>query len=87
MQRSMAKFPYKKYKIIWEDPTGASGWHSEKEMQSLSPALINTEAYIHTRNKRIVKTFASYIVEDDGSYTFGDVNSFPASSIVKITKI
>ena len=83
----MAKFPYKKYKIIWEDPTGDSGWHSEKDMDNLSPALVTSEAYIHTRNKRVIKTFASYIVEDDGAYTFADVNSFPASCLVKITKI
>ena len=83
----MGKFPYKKYKIIWEDPTGDSGWHSEKEMELLSPAKINTEAYIHTKNKRVIKTFASYIEEDDGSYTFGDVNSIPASCLVKLVKI
>jgi hypothetical protein len=83
----MVKFPYKKYKIIWEDPTGYSGWQSEKDMESLSPFLVTSEAYIHTRNKRVIKTFASYINEDDGSYTYGDVNTFPASCLVKLTKI
>ena len=56
-------------------------------MESLSPFLVTSEAYIHTRNKRVIKTFASYIDEDDGSYTYGDVNTFPASCLVKLTKI
>jgi len=56
-------------------------------MEKLSPALITTEAYIYSRNKKYIKTFASYIREDDGSYTFADVNVFPASCLVKLTKI
>ena len=26
------KFPYKKYVLIWEDPTGDSAWMSDKDM-------------------------------------------------------
>jgi hypothetical protein len=83
----MAKFPYKKYKFIWEDPTGDSAWCSVKDMENLSPAIITTEAYLYSKTKKYIKTFASYIREEDGSYTFADVNVFPSSCLVKQTKI
>jgi len=56
-------------------------------MEHLSPAIITTEAYLYSKDKSYVKTFASYIEESDGSYTFGDVNVFIASGLVKMTKI
>ena len=56
-------------------------------MDSVKPAVITTEAYLYSKNKSYVKTFASYIEESDGSYTFGDVNVFIASGLVKMTKI
>ena len=83
----MGKFPYKKYIFYWEDPLGNSSWCSANDMEKLKPALINTEAYLYSRNKRHVKTFASYIKEDDGTYTYGDVNVFLASGLVKMTRI
>ena len=42
----MAKFPYKKYKIIWEDPTGDSAWLTDRDMDSLYPAINTTGAFI-----------------------------------------
>jgi hypothetical protein len=56
-------------------------------MENLKPAIITTEAYLYSRNKRHVKTFASYIKESDGTYTYGDVNVFLTSGLVKMTKI
>jgi hypothetical protein len=56
-------------------------------MENLSPAIITTEAYLYSKTKKYIKTFASYIREEDGSYTFADVNVFPASCLVKQTKI
>ena len=56
-------------------------------MDTVKPAIITTEAYLYSKNKSYVKTFSSYIEESDGSYTFGDVNVFIASGLVKMTKI
>ena len=80
-------FPFKKYIFKWEDPTGHSEWMSKNDMDSVKPAVITTEAYLYSKDKSYVKTFASYIEESDGSYTFGDVNFFIASGLVKMTKI
>ena len=79
--------PFKKYIFKWEDPTGHSEWMSKNDMDSVKPAVITTEAYLYSKDKSYVKTFASYIEESDGSYTFGDVNVFIASGLVKMTKI
>ena len=78
---------FKKYIFKWEDPTGHSEWMSKNDMDSVKPAVITTEAYLYSKDKSYVKTFASYIEESDGSYTFGDVNVFIASGLVKMTKI
>ena len=80
-------FPYKKYRFHWEDPTGHSEWMSKSDMDFIKPAEITTEAFLYSKNQRHIKTFASYIEEDDGSYTYADVNVFPSSCLVKMLKI
>lgn len=81
------QFPWTKYIFHWEDPTGDSAWLTSNDMDKLSPAIITTEAYLYSKDKKYIKTFASYIKEEDGSYTFGDVNCFLASGLVKMLKI
>ena len=81
------ELPFKKYIFKWEDPTGHSEWMSKTDMDSVKPAVITTEAYLYSKDKSYIKTFSSYIEESDGSYTFGDVNVFIASGLVKMTKI
>ncbi len=56
-------------------------------MENLKTGIITTESYLYSRNKRHIKTFASYVKENDGTYTYGDVNVFLASGLVKMTKI
>jgi hypothetical protein len=80
-------FPFKKYIFKWEDPTGHSEWMSKNDMNNVKPSVITTEAYLYSKDHKHIKTFSSYIEEEDGSYTFGDVNVFIASGLVKMTKI
>ena len=54
-------FHFKKYILKWEDPTGHSEWMSKNDMDSVKPAVITTEAYLYSKDKSYVKTFASYI--------------------------
>ena len=51
---------YKKYKIVFLDPTANSGWQSEKELKEFTPEECVIEAYVYSKDKKIVKTFASY---------------------------
>ena len=56
---------YKKYKIVFLDPTANSGWQSEKELKEFTPEECVIEAYVYSKDKKIVKTFASYSINKD----------------------
>ena len=75
---------YKKYKIVFLDPTANSGWQSEKELKEFTPEECVIEAYVYYRDKNLVKTFASDSISKSGEITFGDVNSLPRACITKM---
>ena len=75
---------YKKYKIVFLDPTANSGWQSEKELKEFTPEECVIEAYVYYRDKNLVKTFASYSISKSGEITFGDVNALPRACITKM---
>ena len=72
---------YKKYKITWVDPTGDSGWHSAEEVDEFECEECVIEAYVYYKDRKIVKTFASYSIGKNGEITFGDVNVLPRATI------
>ena len=73
---------YKKYKITWVDPTGDSGWHTTKELDEFTPEECVIEAYVYSKDKEYIKTFASYSINNDTAVmTFGDVNVLPMSCV------
>jgi hypothetical protein len=79
---------YKKYKIVFLDPTGDSGWHTEDEVKEFTPEECVIEAYIFSKDKNFVKTFASYSISKDTELmSFGDVNVLPMSCVLSIRKI
>ena len=78
---------YKKYKITWVDPTGDSGWHTTKELDEFTPEECVIEAYVYSKDKNLVKTFASYSTGKAGEMTFGDVNVLPTKTIKSMRKI
>ena len=51
---------YKKYRIVFLDPTGDSGWQSEKDLKEFTPEECVIEAYVYSKDKKIVRTFASF---------------------------
>ena len=75
---------YKKYKIVFLDPTANSGWQSEKELKEFTPEECVIEAYVYFKGKNLVKTFASYSISKSGEITFGDVNALPRACITKM---
>ena len=43
---------YKKYKIVFLDPTANSGWQSEKELKEFTPEECVIEAYVILKIKK-----------------------------------
>tara|TARA_B110000503_G_scaffold129538_1_gene201860 strand:+ start:125 stop:373 length:249 start_codon:yes stop_codon:yes gene_type:complete len=79
---------YKKFKIVWSDPTGDSAWHTAEEVESFFPEQCVIEAYVFSKDKKYIRTFASYSISQDGNdMTFGDVNVLPMSCVLEIKAI
>lgn len=90
MKRKKAKFrhieinkkKYYFYTIKWLDILGDSGHASEKEFKAMKPAIMTTNAYVFSKDKKELKTFSSFDEE-----TFSDRNVFPIGCIVKMEKV
>jgi hypothetical protein len=79
---------YKKYKIVFIDPTGDTGWCDEKEFENFNPDHCVIEGYVFSKNNKFVRTFASYSVDEHFRITsFGDRNVLPTNCIVKMILI
>ena len=81
------KFKYQKYKITWYDPTANSEWQTKKDLQEFTPEECVIEAYVFSKDKKFVKTFASWSRDPDGELNFGDTNVLPKATIIKMEKI
>ena len=78
---------YKKYKIIWIDPTGDTGWHTADDIEEFECEECIIEAYVFSKDSKWVKTFASYSKGKTGEMTFGDVNVLPRKTIKSMKEI
>ena len=79
---------FKKYKITFYDPTGNSGWMTEDELYNFEPEECVIEAYVYSKGKKTVKTFASYSInKDDKEFTFADTNVLPRATIKSMRRI
>ena len=79
---------YKKYKITWLDPTGHTGWMDEDELYNFEPEECVIEAYVYSKDKKFVHTFASYTSnKETGETEFGDCNVLPTACIKSIKRI
>ena len=79
---SIDKKKYYFYEIKWYDILGDSGHANSKEFDLMKPALMTTTGYVYSKDKKHLKTFASY---DDE--TFSDRNVFPIGCIKELKKI
>ena len=94
MPKSLKKSKYKSviikkkryyfYKITWVDITGDSGHASEQDFLGFMPSVMVTHAYLFSRDKKNIRTFASY---EEGDELFSDRNVFPIGCITKMEKV
>ena len=75
---------YYYYKITWIDPTGDSGHATAHDSLGLLPSRMITHAYLLNKDRKNVRTFASYEVNDE---LFSDRNVFPRGCVLKMEKI
>jgi hypothetical protein len=72
------------YSITWLDITGDSGHATAEEFAKFKPSVMVTQAYLFSKDKKNIKTFASY---EEGDELFSDRNVFPKGCIIKMEKI
>lgn len=72
------------HKIVWADILGDSGHADAAEFMQMKPAVMETYAYIFYKDKKVLRTFASY---DTSSESFSDRNVLPIGCVLKIEKI
>ena len=72
------------YKITWVDITGDSSHAALHTALGMMPSVMVTHAYLLNKDRKNVRTFASYEQDDE---LFSDRNVFPVGCIVKMEKI
>ena len=72
------------YSITWLDITGDSGHATSDEFTKFNPSVMITQAYLFNKDKKNVRTFASY---EENEELFSDRNVFPKGCIIKMEKI
>ena len=81
------EIPFQKYRVEWIDCVSDSGWANEKEYDKMKLAAPVNEGWLYSKDKKSIKLFASFDLDDDGSYSFGDRTMIPTSVVRKIQKI
>ena len=72
------------YKITWLDITGDSGHADLHSALGFMPSVMVTHAYMFNKDKKNIRTFASY---EEGDELFSDRNVFPIGCITKMEKV
>ena len=70
--------------ITWVDITGDSGHATAEDFGKFKPSVMVTQAYLFNKDKKNIRTFASY---EEGDELFSDRNVFPKGCIIKMEKI
>ena len=94
MPRQLKKSKYKSvvikkkryyfYKITWVDITGDSSNADLHTALGMMPSVMITHAYLLCKDRKNVRTFASYEENDE---LFSDRNVFPRGCVLKMEKI
>ena len=72
------------YEITWLDITGDSGHADLHTALGMMPSVMITHAYLLEKDRKNVRTFASYEQDDE---LFSDRNVFPIGCIIKMEKV
>ncbi len=72
------------YKITWADITGDSSHADLHTAEGMMPSIMVTHGYLLNRDKKNIRTFASYEVNDE---LFSDRNVFPVGCVIKMERV
>jgi len=72
------------YKITWADITGDSSHADLHTAEGMMPSIMVTHAYVLNRDRKNIRTFASYEVNDE---LFSDRNVFPVGCVIKMERV
>jgi hypothetical protein len=78
------KKKYYFYSIRWLDILGDSAHADSKEFKQMKPAQMVSQAYVFSKDDKLLRTFASY---DENEAVFSDRNVFPIGVIKTMEKI
>ena len=84
---SAPELRYPKVRVEWIDILSDSGWASDKEFDKMKLSFPVNDGWLYSKDKKSIKLFASFDLDDDGSYSFGDRTMIPTSVVRKIQKI
>jgi len=70
--------------ITWYDILGDTGHSSFDEFFEMKPAIICTNAYVFSKNKKFLKTFSSYDLNHE---FFSDRNCIPIGCVINLKKL
>ena len=72
------------YRITWFDIVGDSAHSDAIEFSKFQPATMISYAYIFSKDKSCIRSFASY---DSKEESFSDRNVYPTGCIIKLEQI
>ena len=78
------KKKYYFYEIRWIDITSDGGHATPFEFLGFLPSVMITRAYLFQKDKKYIRTFASY---EENEELFSDRNVFPKGCIISMKKI
>ncbi len=78
------KKKYFLYSLRWVDILGDISHADADEFLKMQPAKMVTQAYVFSKDKKYVRTFASY---DENEESFSDRNVFPTGVITAMKRI
>jgi hypothetical protein len=78
------KKKYYFYEIRWIDITSDGGHATPFEFLGFLPSVMITRAYLFRKDKKYIRTFASY---EENEELFSDRNVFPKGCIISMKKI
>ena len=78
------KKKYYLYKITWIDITGEEDHANIEQFDRMDYSTLVTYSFIYSKNKRELKTFSTYDVDDE---VFSGRNVFPMGCVKKLEKV
>jgi len=81
------KFPYKRVRIYWQDPTSMSEWMSLNKALEQTYSWCDDIGYLLYKDQKKLIIFASHSFDDDGSLTVGNITVYPRSVVKKIERL